>query len=393
MDHKIQQRMDREIQKQTYRSLKSSAIIATTMLALYSVFLLTLFIIASIPVNEFILYVVGFLVVVALNVLSIVTKWPLKRMRLLGVVNVVFIYTFITYLLFNQNLPGIFANLFIAFTIGFIYLDVRIASINHFLMTLTSSLVLWIFPEILAVEDASITQLSIINASIVVIMMFLFLSALFNIRTKNFNYVKLAKSKENEYRIIDGLFQLQNEVLRDPINLDVFYQDMNAFFETFAEKLDIDNVFEKRLQLIQDLETLSPSKIKKKYKDIPEEIINELRALTFSSHQKIRYLAYRISQSNSGLKPLVDPQDAFNSFRHYDDSETVKILVFSAFYIYFRHEDVDRSAMSHDTFVKHLEKSGLDKLVEPKILKSFHRYKDVIETIVNDAMQGVEVPL
>lgn len=393
MDHKIQQRMGREIQKQKYRSLKSSAIIATTMLALYSGFLLTLFIIASIPVSEIILYVFVFLAIIALNVLSIITKWPLKRMGLLGILNVIFIYTFITYLLFNQNLPGIFANLFIAFTIGFIYLDVKIASINHVLMTLTSSLVLWIFPEILAVENATTAQLSIINASIVVIMIFLFLSALFNIRTKNFNYVKLAKSKENEYRIMDGLFHLQNDVLKDPINLEVFYQDIHTFFETFTQKLEMDNVFEKRLQLIQDLETLPTNKIKKKYKDIPDEIIEELRALTLTSHQKIRYIAYRMSQSNADQKPLTDPRDAFNSFRHFDDSETVKILVFSAYYTYFRHADVDRPAMSHEAFVEQLEKSGLDQLVEPKILKSFYRYKDVIETIVNDAMQGVEVPL
>lgn len=393
MDPKIQQRIGREIQKQKYRAFKSSAIIATTMLGLYSAFLLTLFIIESIPVSEVILYVFLFVLVIALNVVSIITKWPLKRLGLLGIFNVVFIYTFITYLLFNQSLPGIFANLFIAFTIGFIYLDVRISSINHFLMTLTSSLVLWIFPEILAVENATNAQLSVINASIVIIMIFLFLSALFNIRTKHFNYEKLAKSKENEYRIIDGLFQLQNEVLNDPINLDVFYHDIHTFFESFTQKLEMDNVFAKRLQLIQDLETLSTSKLKKKYKDVPEEIIEELRALSLTSHQKIRYIAYRISQSNADQKPLTDPRDAFNSFRHYDDSDTVKILVFSAFYTYFRHADVDRPAMTHEAFVEWLEKSGLDQLVEPKILKSFHRYKDVLETIVNDALQGVEVPL
>ena len=393
MDSKILQRIGREIQKQKYRSFKSSAVIATTMLALYSAFLLTLFIIESIPLSEVILYVFLFIMVIGLNVASITAKWSFKTMGFIGIFNVVFIYTFITYLLFNQNLPGIFANLFIAFTIGFIYLDVKIASINHLLMTFTSSLVLWIFPEILAVEESTTAQLAVINASIAVIMIFLFLSALFNIRTKHFNYEKLAKSKENEYRIIDGLFQLQNEVLNDPLNLDVFYQDIHTFFESFTEKLEMENIFSKRLELIQDLETLTESKLKKKYKDVPEEIIEELKVLSLNSHQKLRYIAYRISQSNADQKSLTDPRDAFNSFRHYDDSNTVKILVFSAFYTYFRHPDVDRPAMSHEVFVEWLEKSGLDKLVEPKILKSFHTYKDVLETIVNDALEGAEVPL
>lgn len=393
MDSKNQQRISREIQKQHYRSMKSSAIIATTMLGLYSAFLLTLFIVESIPLTEVILYVFLFIVVIGLNVASITAKWSLKSIGFIGIFNVVFIYTFITYLLFNQNLPGIFANLFIAFTIGFIYLDVKIAAINHLLMTFTSSLVLWIFPEILAVEASTNSQLAVINASIAVIMIFLFLSALFNIRTKQFNYEKLANAKENEYRIIDGLFQLQNEVLNDPINLDVFYQDIQHFFEHFTEKLEMENIFVKRLELIQDLETLTESKINKKYKDISKEILDELRALSLKSHQKLRYIAYRISQSNADQKPLTDPRDAFNSFRHYDDSDTVKILVFSAFYTYFRHADVDRPAMSHEIFVEWLEKSGLDKLVEPKILKTFHAYNDVLETIVNDAINGAEVPL
>ena len=393
MDSKINQRIGREIQKQKYRALKNSAIIASTMMGVYSLFLMTLFFIESIPINEIILYLFVFVVVLSFNVISIVKSWRFEWLTRLGMLNVLFIYTFITYLLFNQSLPGIFANLFIAFTIGFIYLDSRTATLNHVLMTFTSSLVLWVFPEILAVEESTFTQLGIINASIVVVMIFLYLSAIFNIRMKQFNYEKLAKSKENEYRIIQGLFDFQKEVLNDPINTDVFFKDMHTFFESFTQKLEMENVFEKRLQLIEDLHQLSLSKAKKKYKEIPEEIIIELQSLTLSDHQKLRYLAYRISQIYEDSQTIIDPKDAFNSFRHYDDSEAVKIMVFGAFYVYFRHPDVDRDAYSHQAFMDLLNKSGIDRLVEPRILKTFTEYQDVIETIMTDAIDGVEVPL
>lgn len=393
MDSKINQRIGREIQKQKYRAHKNSAIIATTMMGVYSLFLMTLFFIESIPINEIIIYLFVFVVVLSFNVISIIKSWRFEWLTRLGMLNVLFIYTFITYLLFNQSLPGIFANLFIAFTIGFIYLDSRTATLNHVLMTFTSSLVLWVFPEILAVEESTLAQLGIINASIVVVMIFLYLSAIFNIRMKQFNYEKLAKSKENEYRIIQGLFDFQKEVLNDPINTDVFFKDMHAFFESFTQKLEMENVFEKRLQLIEDLHQLSLSKAKKKYKEIPEEIIVELQSLTLSDHQKLRYLAYRISQIYGDSQTIIDPKDAFNSFRHYDDSEAVKIMVFSAFYVYFRHPDVDRDAYSHQAFMDLLNKSGIDRLVEPRILKTFTEYQDVIETIMTDAIEGVEVPL
>jgi len=393
MESKINQRIGREIQKQKYRAHKNSAIIATTMMGVYSLFLMTLFFVESIPINEIILYLFVFVVVLSFNVISIINSWRFEWLTRLGMLNVLFIYTFITYLLFNQSLPGIFANLFIAFTIGFIYLDSRTATLNHVLMTFTSSLVLWVFPEILAVEESTMAQLGIINASIVVVMIFLYLSAIFNIRMKQFNYEKLAKSKENEYRIIQGLFDFQKEVLNDPINTDVFFKDMHAFFESFTQKLEMENVFEKRLQLIEDLHQLSLSKAKKKYKEIPEEIIIELQSLTLSDHQKLRYLAYRISQIYGDSQTIIDPKDAFNSFRHYDDSETVKIMVFSAFYVYFRHPDVDRDAYSHQAFMDLLNQSGIDRLVEPRILKTFTEYQDVIETIMTDAIDGVEVPL
>ncbi len=393
MESKINQRIGREIQKQKYRAHKNSAIIATTMMGVYSLFLMTLFFVESIPINEIILYLFVFVVVLSFNVISIINSWRFEWLTRLGMLNVLFIYTFITYLLFNQSLPGIFANLFIAFTIGFIYLDSRTATLNHVLMTFTSSLVLWVFPEILAVEESTMAQLGIINASIVVVMIFLYLSAIFNIRMKQFNYEKLAKSKENEYRIIQGLFDFQKEVLNDPINTDVFFKDMHAFFESFTQKLEMENVFEKRLQLIEDLHQLSLSKAKKKYKEIPEEIIIELQSLTLSDHQKLRYLAYRISQIYGDSQTIIDPKDAFNSFRHYDDSEAVKIMVFSAFYVYFRHPDVDRDAYSHQAFMDLLNQSGIDRLVEPRILKTFTEYQDVIETIMTDAIDGVEVPL
>ena len=393
MESKINQRIGREIQKQKYRAHKNSAIIATTMMGVYSLFLMTLFFVESIPINEIILYLFVFVVVLSFNVISIINSWRFEWLTRLGMLNVLFIYTFITYLLFNQSLPGIFANLFIAFTIGFIYLDSRTATLNHVLMTFTSSLVLWVFPEILAVEESTMAQLGIINASIVVVMIFLYLSAIFNIRMKQFNYEKLAKSKENEYRIIQGLFDFQKEVLNDPINTDVFFKDMHAFFESFTQKLEMENVFEKRLQLIEDLHQLSLSNAKKKYKEIPEEIIIELQSLTLSDHQKLRYLAYRISQIYGDSQTIIDPKDAFNSFRHYDDSEAVKIMVFSAFYVYFRHPDVDRDAYSHQAFMDLLNQSGIDRLVEPRILKTFTEYQDVIETIMTDAIDGVEVPL
>lgn len=385
--------MNREIEKQKYRALKSSTVIATTMIGLYSVFLMVLFIIESTAFREIFLYGFLFLLVIGFNIASVTQNWSLKGLGRLGIFNVLFIYAFITYLLFNENLQGLIANFFIAFTIGFIYLDIKIASLNHFLVIISSSIVMWVFPELLEMENLSVVEISLINTSIISIVIFLYLSAIFNIRNKNFNFEKLAKSKENEYRIINGLFEFQNEILNDSINLDVFYKDIQTFFETFTNKFEMENVFEKRLQLIYDLETLSLKEAKKKYKQISEEILEELKGLTINSNQKIRYLAYRISQANVSHSSINDPKDAFNSFRHYDDSERVKIMVFSAFYIYFRHTDADREALSHERFVELLQKSGLDQLVEPRILKSFYQYKDVIETIVSDAMHGVEVHL
>lgn len=387
-------RINNEVNNQKYSAFRRSSMIATLMIGFFGLLIASLFFIEEISTIEVSTYLAIFIGFGTINITAIKQRWSLQILNIIALVNVFFIYSFISYLLFNANLPGIFANLFLAFTVGYIYIDLRIASINHFLMALTSSLVLWIFPEVFGIRNLSQQNLIIINATVFLILAFLYVSALFNIRLKNFNYLKLAKSKENEYRIIEALFELQKEHSGYEIDVEVFHKDIERFFEAFSSKLKMDNIFQKRLDLIKDLETLDDKKIQKKYKDLPDEVFQELSFLTLKYRKRIRYLSYKISQIPAlSEKIALKPDDLFNSLRHYNDSENVKIVVFSALYLYFRHDNIEFKGFSNDEFIAMLKASGLEPLIEPKIIKSFYKYIDVVNTIFNDAINGPEVAL
>jgi hypothetical protein len=82
-------------------------------------------------------------------------------------------------------------------------------------------------------------------------------------------------------------------------------------------------------------------------------------------------------------------QEVFNSLRHFEDDQLVKLVIFSAFFVYFRMDKREMKAITTEEFISLLNQSGLVNEIEPKILNIFYQYKDVIEDILSDAINGV----
>jgi hypothetical protein len=382
------QRIQNEINRLELKSYRVSTVFGTGILALYGVLISLVLIFAGIGLLESLIYLLLFLVFSGWSAYVWQQKKDLKTLKAVSYSLIIFTYLFITYLLINTSLPGIFANIFLAFTVGYLYLDERATWINHILMALSSSLLIWIFPNIFGLEDASLLNLVIANLIILMVLLFLFISSLFNLRKKRHDYIRLARHKENEFKIIEILMDLENEYFSQKSDFDQPYSDLKLFFEQFSQKVGIENIFEERINLIKEAQDLSQVEFFKKHPELTEEARNYLVTIGIHEKGKLRYLAFKLAQSHKVDFDYSMNQDVFNSLRHFEDSQLVKLVIFSALLIFFRLDKRELQAISNAEFIDLLEKSDLVNKIEPKILKVFRQYEDVIEDILTDAIEG-----
>lgn len=382
-----QKRIQNEINLLELKSYRVSTLFGTIILAIYGVLMSLVLIFSGINLIEALAYFLLFILFAGSSFFFWFKDFDLSILRKNSYIAIVFLYVFITYLLFNSNLPGIYANIFLAFTLGYLYLDEKATWLNHILMAFSSSLLIWVFPDLFGLENLGLINLIAVNFGVLILLVFLFFSSLFNVRKKKYDYLRLARLRENEFKTINVLMNLESEYFSQKNESEKVYKSIKDFFSQFSEKVSVENVFDGRLNLIQETHSMSEEEFKKKYPDIQEEFKNYLRTLSLSEIGKLRYLAFKISQIQNVEVDYSMNQEVFNSLRHYEDAQLVKLVVFSAFLVFFRMDKRELDAISTDEFIELLKQSDLVNKIEPKILNLFYQYQDVIEDILSDAFQ------
>lgn len=382
-----QKRIQNEINLLELKSYRVSTLFGTIILAIYGVLMSLVLIFSGINLIEALAYFSLFMLFAGSSFFFWFKDFDLSTLKKISYISIVFLYVFITYLLFNSNLPGIYANIFLAFTLGYLYLDEKATWLNHILMAFSSSLLIWVFPDLFGLENLGLINLIAVNFGVLILLVFLFFSSLFNVRKKKYDYLRLARLRENEFKTINVLMNLESEYFSQKNESEKVYKSIKDFFSQFSEKVGIENVFDGRLNIIQDTHSMSEEEFKKKYPDIQEEFKNYLSTLSLSEIGKLRYLAFKISQIQNVEVDYSMNQEVFNSLRHYEDAQLVKLVVFSAFFVFFRMNKRELDAISTDQFIELLKQSDLVNKIEPKILNLFYQYQDVIEDILSDAFQ------
>lgn len=384
-----QKRIQNEINILERKSYRVSTLFGTIILFVYGLLISLVLIWFGINVFEAVIYFTLFAMVSSISGYLWYKDIQLIILKRFSYLSIIFVYVLITYLLFNSSLPGIYANIFLAFTIGYLYLDEKATWINHILMAISSSLLIWIFPEVFGLENLPLLNVVIVNIVLLIILVFLFVSSLFNLRKKRYNYYRLAKLRENEFKIIHVLIDLENEYFTQRGNSEDIYPILKELFKQFSTKVEIENVFESRIDLVHDAHMLDLKEFKEKHPNLKEEMKNYLESLSLQDLGKLRFVAIKVSQIKKVEINYSMNQEVFNSLRHFEDNQLVKLVIFSAFFVYFRLDKREMKALSTEEFISLLNQSGLVNEIEPKILNIFYQYKDVIEDILSDAINGV----
>jgi hypothetical protein len=383
-----QKRIQNEINILERKSYRVSTLFGTIILFVYGLLISLVLIFSGINVLEAVIYFTLFALVSSISGYLWYKDIQLIILKRFSYLSIIFVYVFITYLLFNSSLPGIYANIFLAFTVGYLYLDEKATWINHILMGISSSLLIWIFPEIFGLENLPLLNVIIVNLVLIIVLVFLFISSLFNLRKKRYNYYRLAKLRENEFKIIHVLIDLENEYFTQRSHSEDIYLILKELFKQFSTKVGIDNVFDNRIDLVHDAQKLDLEEFRKKHPNLNEEMKNYLESLSLQDLGKLRFIAIKISQLKKVKIDYSMNQEVFNSLRHFEDAQLVKLVVFSAFFVYFRLDKREMKALSTEEFISLLNQSGVVNEIEPKILNIFYQYQDVIDEIISDAISG-----
>jgi hypothetical protein len=382
-----QKRIQNEINLLELKSYRVSTLFGTIILAIYGVLITLVLIFSGINILEALVYFSLFILFAGSSFFFWFKEYGLSTLKKVSYSLIVFLYVFITYLLFNSNLPGIYANIFLAFTLGYLYIDEKATWINHILMAISSALIIWVFPDLFRLEELNTINLVTINLGVIILLVLLFFSSLFSVRKKKYDYLRLARLRENEFKTINVLMNLENEYFTQKNDSPTVVKTLKEFFTQFSNKVGIENIFDSRLDLIQDAHTLSDEEFANKHTDVKEELRDYLRTLSLSEFGKLRYLAFKISQTEKIEIDYSMNQEVFNSLRHYEDSKLVKLVIFSAFLVFFRIDKRELKEITTEEFINLLKQSDLVNKIEPKILDLFYQYQDVIEDILNDAVQ------
>lgn len=383
-----QKRIQNEINQLDLKSYRVSTLFGTIILAIYGLLITLVLIFSGVSLVEVLTYFFLFILFSGTSFYLWYREVELRFLKIASVISIIFLYTFITYLLFNVNLPGTYANIFLAFTLGYFYLDERTTWINHVLMALSSSLLIWVFPDIFGLRDLNFVNLITVNLGVLILLIFLFFSSYFNVRKKKYDYLRLARIKENEFKTINVLMDLESAYFSQRSDTEKGYKALREFFHLFTKKVGIENVFEERLNMIQDASSLATEEFQIKYPEIDSDIKDYLKTLSLNDAGKLRYLAFKISQIENVDVDYSMNQEVFNSLRHYEDSNKVKLVVFGAFLVFFKMNKRELASISTSEFIELIKKSDVVNKIEPKILDYFYQYQDVIDDILADALKG-----
>ena len=380
--------VESNVKLQEERAMALAHNVVTFTMILLGVYMTILFWVIELQLRDSIVYLSLWFFVLIVHMFYGNFSRSQEGNRLISYFSIISLYTLMLGTLIHENIPFLMASLFVIFAIGYLYVDLRAASLNHLMLFVVTNVVLWFYPEVYSLEMVANISTLYISLFIFVMVGLLYAANFIVIKRKLYHFRKLARLQQNEFKVIDFLFDLQERYTDESFDASAYYKRLKVFFEAFSKEADIEDVFSEQIDIIQALDQTNVNELKKLYENIPENTIHELELLTLMKKRRIRHLSMKASQIKNietGEEYLSDAM--FDSMRHYYDDVHIKITVFVAFYVYCRMEKKHEKALSDEEFYSYLRASGISNLVEPNVLEAYLNNRDVFDKVYQDSFK------
>jgi len=379
----------RETIEITHLRTKNHFVLA--FLLLFFVLTYTFLILTRTPSIEWIYVGIVFAIVILLNIAALAYGKEDRSFYQINKYTTTFgIYTIILVLIFTINTIGIFPALFLAYALSAFYQDLKVMIISDVLLLFSIIMMMINVPQAMNFISGTFEDNLGLAFFVFLFISLLTIASYIIIKQKRFFYNQIALAKETEFRNIDLLIELKKRVGEPEIDFPNYYHHVLAFTEAFSQRIEMENEFKVRLELLALLEQNKPySEVVTTYPNLSKTDYEGLADLLLTSHHKLRKMALKLSHlSTFDIKHReIFSETHFKSFNHAADQIEIKIVAFSIFYAALKHGNEYISPISEADIAKVLLETDYYYYFDPRVIKIYEENVRVFESIIADVFR------
>lgn len=313
-----------------------------------------------------------------------------NNLKIVMYISTLGVYIISISLIFRFPTPSMFTALFLTYAITSIYQDYKAMILSNSALFIAGSLLIVRFPTIFEIVGTSDSQTFFILVFLIVFVILLSLSSYILIKRKTFFYNQLAQIKELEIRNIELLLEIEKIKTGKHLDSEKYYESLKIFSKELSKKIGIENVFDRKIELLKDLKTLDISDVLIKYTEYTLDEINEIKYMELEVHKKMSMIGIKASKSY-GIevsRKEIFSESQFKSFRHIGDANYVKIVSFVVFYTLLKLDKPYLLELEESKVRDILLNSEYFYRVDREIINIYLDNNEVFDTIVKDHMKG-----
>ncbi|MCK5387991.1 MAG: hypothetical protein KAJ22_01790, partial [Candidatus Izimaplasma sp.] len=175
------------------------------------------------------------------------------------------LYVISVSLILRFQTPSMFTALFLTYAVTSIYQDYKAMILSNSALFISGTLLILRFPTIFEITGNTEAQTFFILVFLIVFVVLLSLSSYILIKRKTFFYNQLAQIKESEIRNMELLLEIEKIKVGKTLNSKDYYENLKSFSKHLSKKIGIENVFERKIELLKDLKSKDMTDILAKY--------------------------------------------------------------------------------------------------------------------------------
>jgi hypothetical protein len=371
--------------------LRRKTLIVNITLFVLIAFVVSFVLIEGIPFSKIAvtLLIYGFLLFFTLLFTSIKSDEH-TNLYILMYSTIISIYGIAITMILEFETPSVFTILFLAYALTTIYQDVKAMLLSSTLMFLIGGMIIIQNPDVLIMAASGDPQIFYVLTFLIVFILLLTLSSFILIKRKTFFYNQIASIKESEIRNIRLLRDLQNKSMDHGFSLEQYYDSLLEFSKHLSKKIGVEDLFGRRIKLLEDLKKYTQIEIEEMYHDFNSEEIESIKKLAFEVDDKMFNTAMKASKSNN---ITVDKKEIFNeslfkSMNHIGDSTYTKIISFAIFYTLLKINKPYLNRLSEEEIKHIISNSEYYYLIDKDIVSIYIDNSEVFDAIVQDVLNG-----
>ena len=313
-----------------------------------------------------------------------------NNLKIAMYINTLGVYTIIITLILRFQTPSIFTALFLVYALTAIYQDFKAMLLSNFALFISGSLLIVRYPQIFQLVGNNDSQTFFILVFLIVFVLLLSLSSYILIKRKTFFYNQLAQIKESEVRNMELLLEIQKINTNKDLDSELYYASLSGFSAELSKKIGISNIFDRKINILRDVNTLSMQDVLEKYPEYNQSEITHLLNMELEINNKMRKIGIKSSQSY-GIevsRKEIFSESQFKSFNHQGDNNYVMIIAFVTFYCLLKIDKPYLKELDEEQIKDILYNSEYFHRIDRNIIDIYLENNEVFDTIVKDHLEG-----